>query len=271
MLQLQYQLRLSQDNSWHMDRPHFHEEIEILLPLSEGDNLFVENELYPLRKGELFVLDAGTLHKTISSNPYQRYVLHVPPAMLSELSTPQSDFEGALKKCGRCTLLSEADTTELLDLFQELEQPREKQFGSDIRQMILLLQFFLKVFSLVGVSQPEKADLNPNFARVTPILKYIQTHIHEPLTLDMVAARFFINKYHLCHIFKNATGFSVLEYIIHCRVLRARQLLREGMRVQEVGESVGFRSNEHFIRTFGALTGISPKQYAKEYLSGVKC
>ena len=40
------------------------------------------------------------------------------------------------------------------------------------------------------------------------------------------------------------------------------------MRVQEVSEAVGFRSNEHFIRTFGALTGTSPKRYAKEYLAG---
>lgn len=93
----------------------------------------------------------------------------------------------------------------------------------------------------------------------------------EPLTLDIIASNCFINKYHLCHSFKAVTGFSVMEYIIHCRVLKARELLRKGMRVQEVGETVGFRNNEHFIRTFGALTGTSPKRYAKEYLAGDKC
>ena len=32
-----------------------------------------------------------------------------------------------------------------------------------------------------------------------------------------------------------------------------------------MGEAVGFHSNEHFIRTFTKLTGVSPKQYARQF------
>ena len=58
-----------------------------------------------------------------------------------------------------------------------------------------------------------------------------------------------------------------MEYIIHSRVLRARQLLQEGVSVQQAGELSGFSDNSHFIRTFGNLTGISPGRYTKEYRS----
>ena len=78
-------------------------------------------------------------------------------------------------------------------------------------------------------------------------------------------ARFFISKHYLCRIFKSATGFSVMEYIIYSRILRARQLLQEGVSVQQAGELSGFSDNSHFIRTFGHLTGTSPGRYAKEY------
>ena len=44
MRSTKYQMRLSWDNSWHMDRPHFHEDIEILLCLSEGGDFFIEND-----------------------------------------------------------------------------------------------------------------------------------------------------------------------------------------------------------------------------------
>ena len=64
------------------------------------------------------------------------------------------------------------------------------------------------------------------------------------------------------------TGFSVMEYIIYSRVLRARQLLQEGVSVQQAGELSGFSDNSHFIRTFGHLTGLTPGRYAKEYQSG---
>ena len=56
-----------------------------------------------------------------------------------------------------------------------------------------------------------------------------------------------------------------MDYVINCRILKARSLLRNGMRVQEVGENVGFRNNEHFIRTFKKLTGTPPKRYAMMY------
>ena len=58
-----------------------------------------------------------------------------------------------------------------------------------------------------------------------------------------------------------------MEYIKNYRILKARQLLREGARVGEVSEAVGFRNTEHFIRTFTAASGLSPKRYAQQYKS----
>ena len=101
--------------------------------------------------------------------------------------------------------------------------------------------------------------------RVAPILDYIRAHLAEPLKLDQIAGEFFISKHYLCRIFKSATGFSVMEYIIYSRVLMSRQLLQQGVSVQQAGELSGFSDNSHFIRTFGHLTGTSPGRYAKEY------
>ena len=86
--------------------------------------------------------------------------------------------------------------------------------------------------------------------------------------LDQIAAEFYISKYYLSHCFKAATGFSVGQYLINTRILEARRMLQDGGRVAQVGEAVGFHSSEHFIRTFTKLTGISPKQYARQF-SGV--
>ena len=106
---------------------------------------------------------------------------------------------------------------------------------------------------------------NKDFLRVSPILDYIRNNLSEPLTLDQIASQFYISKHYLCRIFKSATGFSVMEYIIYSRVLKARQLLKEGVSVQQAGEMSGFSDNSHFIRTFGHLTGTSPGRYAREY------
>lgn len=272
MIQPKYQLRLQRHETWQMDRPHFHEDVEILLSLSDGGDFFIENELYALRHGALFLLNESTLHKSIANEAYKRYVLHISPETLQGLSTSQSDFVSFTQKAsGHCALLQPEQTAALTKRFQQLEHPIPDSFGGDIRRTMALLDFLLEVFSFFSAADVDETGLNSDFARIAPILKYIQNNIAKPLTLDEVSARFFINKYHLCHVFKSATGFSVMEYIIHCRVLRARELLRTGMRVQEVAEAVGFQNTSHFIRTFGSLTGTSPKRYAKEYLSSDKC
>jgi AraC-like DNA-binding protein len=267
--QINYQLKLSTDDTWIMDKPHFHEDVEILLSLSAAGENFVDNRLYPLQRGSLFLLSEATLHRSIARGVYERYVLHISPADLQELSTPQSDFVSFTHSIGsKGVVLNAKDTDGLVRMFRRLEAPAQGGFGGDVAKMIQLVQFIVRVFGYFESQQRAPKAVSPEFARITPIIEYIQEHLDEQLSLDLLSNRFFINKFHMCKIFKAATGFSVLEYIIHCRVLRARVLLRQGLRVQEVGERVGFRDNAHFIRTFGAMTGISPKRYAKEYLSG---
>jgi AraC-like DNA-binding protein len=276
VFQPKYQLRFNKDNTWQMHRLHFHEDVEILLSLSSSGDFFIENELYPFQRGGLFLLREATLHKSVANAFYKRYVLHISPDTLQGFSTPQSNLlASAQKVSGRGIQLNDKQTVLLTKMFQRLEKPQEKSFCGDLKKTSQLLDFLITTFSFFedaaaeggsGYENKLNESANSDFAKIAPLIKYIPAHIAEPLSLDGLAARFFINKYHMCHIFKSATGFSVMEYTIHCRVLKARELLRQGLAVQEAGERVGFRSNSHFIRTFGALTGTSPRRYAREYL-----
>ena len=271
MHNVNFNLKLSCDNSWHMDRPHFHEDIEVVLCLSDGGNFFINNKLYPLKSGRLFLINEAVLHRSIADSDYRRYILHIPLSSLTQLSTSKTSFKSFLTAPCLYKNLEKEDTEKLCRSFFNCETFKENSFGSDIKRIMGFAYLLLEVFGNFQNAEGEVlVQDNVDFERVTPILNYISEHLSELLTLDIISSSFFINKYHLCHIFKEATGFSVMEYIIHLRVIKARGLLRTGMRVQEVSEAVGFQNNQHFIRTFGNLTGTSPKKYANEYLVGYK-
>ena len=143
MLLPQFYLKFNKDNSWHMDRPHFHEDVEFLLPVSSGDEIFVENDIYPLTPGVMFVLPDATLHKTLASNPYERYVLHVPTQVLSRLSTTQTDFLKQIRKSEYIIQLGEK-TPYYIQLLQRLERAHEScgnGFGEDMEQFLLFHDF----------------------------------------------------------------------------------------------------------------------------------
>lgn len=275
-----FYLKMSKDDSWYMDRPHFHESVEFLMPVSRGDEMFVENQVYSLRPATLFILPDATLHKTLASEPYERYVLHIPISTLHALSTPQTDLYHRVQATERMVELG-GRYNDLLSLLKRLDWERgrrSEEFGADLNQMLLLSEFLLQALSIApprrqldGLCQIESPPLPGNregALQISAVLEYLQAHLSEKLTLERVASEFFISKYYLSHCFKEATGFSVMEYVINTRILRARRLLQDGVRVQVAGEAVGFQSNEHFIRTFTTLTGLPPKQYAKRFAQG---
>lgn len=269
MNNVEFHLQLNHNDTWNMSRLHFHDHYELLLPLTSPGNIFVNDQVYPLRRGTLYLIGENTLHRTMATGFHARYVLHISRKALTELSTPQTDFTQLAQDNFRRAVLNGEQMTELIELFQALERNKsDGSFGSDVRQTVALLNLLLCVAPTLNAATAGESIHNKDFLRVAPILDYIRDNLAEPLSLDQIASQFYISKHYLCRIFKSATGFSVMEYIIYSRVLRARQLLQDGVSVQQAGEMSGFSDNSHFIRTFGHLTGLTPGKYAKEYQSG---
>lgn len=63
---------------------------------------------------------------------------------------------------------------------------------------------------------------------------------------------------------KALTGMPPGEFIRHYRLQRAAQILMRGDRVAETAYSVGFNNLSYFARSFRALFGVSPKDYARQ-------
>ena len=269
MTNVEFHQQLNHNETWNMSRLHFHDHCELLLPLVSPGNIFVSDQVYPLRRGTLYLIGENTLHRTMAEGFHARYVLHISKKALAQLSTPHTDLTGLCDTAFRRAELTVGEMTEVIELFQALERNKnDGSFGSDVRQTVALLNLLIRLAPILDAATAGEAVHNKDFLRVSPVLDYIRDNLDQPLTLDQIAGQFYISKHYLCRIFKAATGFSVMEYIIYSRVLRARQLLQEGHSVQEAGELSGFSDNSHFIRTFGHLTGLTPGKYAREYQSG---
>ena len=100
------------------------------------------------------------------------------------------------------------------------------------------------------------------------IMKYIDQHFSEDLTLDFLAEYQSINKFHLSHEFKKYTGMTLKEYIITTRMSHAKDLLKYTEKtVQEISEECGIYHTSHFINLFKSREGCTPYVYRKEWKS----
>lgn len=98
------------------------------------------------------------------------------------------------------------------------------------------------------------------------IKEYLDSNYQDKITLDQLAQRFYINKYHLARIFKEQYALSINRYLIQTRISHAKQLLRfTQLPVEEVGRQCGIEDPNYFSRIFRKVEGMSPAQFRKEW------
>ena len=100
------------------------------------------------------------------------------------------------------------------------------------------------------------------------MVAYINEHLTESLTLDELAAKFYVSKYYLLHAFKEYANLSVHQYIISKRIIHAQILLQDGVSPGEAARDSGFNDYAGFYRAFVKQTGMTPQQYNRRESSG---
>lgn len=97
------------------------------------------------------------------------------------------------------------------------------------------------------------------------VLQYIQ-HNYQTITLSSLAEFFHYSKPYLCTLIKQNTGKNFTELIKDLRLTEAvKYLTNTNMKINEIAESVGYHSSDHFSRVFRSRYHTSPQQYRKEY------
>jgi AraC-like DNA-binding protein len=81
-------------------------------------------------------------------------------------------------------------------------------------------------------------------------------------SLEIIADRVQLSKYHFSRMFKKHTGFAPMEYITKVRIEKAITLLRTtNYSIEEIAEQVGYASSSYFIKVFRSWVGFSPGEF----------
>ncbi|WP_124058342.1 helix-turn-helix domain-containing protein [Vaginisenegalia massiliensis] len=100
------------------------------------------------------------------------------------------------------------------------------------------------------------------------IQSYIREHFAEKITLEQLSDLVNINKYYLIRLFKQQTGLSPIDYLIHVRLEEAEKLLTQSsVTISSISDIVGFHSPSHFSKTFKESNHCTPSAYRKKYIN----
>lgn len=117
-----------------------------------------------------------------------------------------------------------------------------------------------ETYSLVSTCIPGNSDIT---GELDTIKKEILGDPKMKLNIAKMSQKVNISSYHLIRKFSSETGLTPHKFQMQCRIRKAQELLREGHKVSDVAQMVGFCDQSHMDRVFRKHVGITPEEYKK--------
>ena len=242
---------------------HYHEFCKLLLLCSGSGGYMADGRRYSLKAGDIVLIGRHCVHRPEfeSGAPYERIIIYISPEFLSRASAGGCDLGELFSGQGGHVLRpGEVDRRRLFAQAARLEQELSGDgFGREILGASLLLALLVDMARVrrSGASEAP-TPLVPENTRILDILRYIDAHLTEDLTIDTLAEQFYISKYHMMRLFRREVGQTIHSYLSDRRLLHARELIRSGLSATESCFRSGFRSYSSFTRAYGKRFGSTP-------------
>ena len=246
---------------------HFHDFFECSLLLSGKLSYQIESASFAEQPGDLLLISPNQLHRPLfihGTEPYERIVFWLSRSFVERLSDEKNDLsacfsggrEGAIRLGG-------AVRAQITRLFSELLSANSGEaFGRELLCRSLAASLLVHLNRIArGTADSAALDEIHVSPLVQQVSSYLDVHIDEAISLDAVAQAAFLSKYYLERKFKEETGASIYQMLLQKRMIRARNLMREGFPLMQVAMRCGFADYSGFYKAFRSAYGVSPREY----------
>ena len=239
---------------------HYHTFHKIIILLAGRAGYAIEGEGYALQPGDYVLVGRGSIHRPIveQGDFYERAILYISPEFLQEQSRGGDDLETCFRQAQRdFRYVYHAGAGRVRELFTLLEQSQQEEgFGAALLRRALFTQLMVEVnrVSLAG----DTVSAAAGDSKIVAILQYLNAHLTEGLSIDQLAERFYISKYHMMRRFRDETGYTIHGYLTEKRLLLAQQLLEQGVPSGEAALRCGYQEYSTFSRAYKKQFGRAP-------------
>ncbi len=221
----------------------------------EGEGELIYNgKTYTLAPNQGFVIDCRLPHEyRLKKKPWKHCEIHFFGSPFSYIyeqfsrdeivhfEIPENPFQVELEK--------------LLTLHESIAPYRELQISHQLEHILLMILCHSESYQHIVYNIPENLRY---------LVKYMEQHYMQPLTLDYLAEFSNISKYYLCRLFQKYLGLSPKEYLLQLRIEGAKNLLRNTtLPANKIGTMVGIEDENYFYRLFKSKVGMSANQFRK--------
>ena len=231
---------------------HTHDICELIF-LQKGDvSGIINGKTYNLQKNDLIIFRPGVLHG-IQINTHKEYErINI---LFDEKKTANGIFE---KIPTDLDVINYNGNNAIIDIFNKFDF-YYNHFNNDNLKVIVtnLVEEIIFNLTLVKTKEINKDPFSVN-SNVNTAIEFIDKNYTLPITIDDICNELYISKSHLHHLFTDNLHISPKKYINMQRLLKARSMIRNGLKPYDIYLSCGFKDYATFYRNYKEYFGHIP-------------
>jgi AraC-like DNA-binding protein len=266
------------ENYQHRETFHYHLGLEVLYIHDGKGTMIVGNNSYPIKPGMLCVFQPCQLHHLTleydHGQIFERSYAIFEPTMFEDYFKQWPALYDFYRFMYRGDLpfpcLYDVHDAYLTSVFHNMYERYPLLSGLNRHEEISLFlvslframkQLWDKQKGSISVYRPRREH-----HRIERILTWIEDHYTEPFRLEDMSKALHLSPYHVSHLFKEATGISITDYIATRRIHQAVQLLTTtNQPISQVAQAIGLTNTSYFCKLFRNKMGVTPLQYRKRW------
>lgn len=254
---------------------HSHRYIEIMYVRKGNCEVFAKDTTYRLESGDFILINGSVPHQLsvdrntpckvlclefdFSYNSSTEYTLAYLYSKISEIRFFMTAAKDVLKL---------KDSSEIYIILNEIYKELEhNEAGSQVFVKSAFGQFIIRLARLFHES--ENNARNPSDKYIRDAIAFMNNNYHEDLSIEQVAAHVNLNVSYFYKIFKQITGDTPMNFLNSIRINKAKLLLEKSdISIIDICEFVGFNSRQYFTSAFKRHTGLTPREYKRNFETG---
>lgn len=244
---------------------HVHNRYEINFILSENVEVICQDSIFLSHPGDIFIFPPYIFHKVVArATPYKRFLCYFDLQEMLSASRLLKPALNLIKKNNKILAAHSENPQTLTDIFLSAENTQNdtKSILADFNNAAAFGKIIEYIAMHIDIQSPIP-EHNIFVNEASQILRYLNEHLAEDITIDGTAKKFGMSRTSLYYIMRDSIGLSPKEYLSKIRIAKALELLQTDLSITDISEKCGFSNYSHFIRTFTKNIGVSPLKYKR--------
>ncbi|CAI6043512.1 HTH-type transcriptional activator RhaS [Paenibacillus sp. JJ-100] len=255
---------------------HWHDEVELVVVNGQHARIGVNEQMFDLQQGDMILIKPGDVHYFMPGTERLTILL-----FRLELLTGSFASEAEMQEMGRLfnqSMIIPFSSVNNPTPYVEAIAAEKKNQKPGYRWLMVSRLYDLIVLLLRTAPPVSEKDAKPSWPCVSSkkfeflesVCEFLEDHYAESIKLEQVAEHMKFSKFHICKLFKEIKGITLMEYLNHFRIIKSEwALLFRQDSILEIAISHGFNNVNSYNRLFKKYNQCTPTEFRKRHRSDI--